>query len=212
MKAGRALLLASVVALAACGKRDEFEAPALEDAPVVAAAALADIPVRVPAYGIALKDGRLEVNIEAGDAKLVRAGQEATAYVAPERIPIPCRVTRVLAVASAETGQALAWLTPTRDGRAAANEFVSASIVVAVKRRALSVPKGSVLVRDGRTLVVRVDSGAEGKTAYLPVPVETGDESDSAIEIRSGLKAGDRVVTAGAIGALDPDFKASSGD
>lgn len=212
MKGNRPLLLAAISALAACAKHEEFKAPDLVDAPVVAAAALADIPVRVPAYGIALKDGRLEVNIEAGDTKRVRAGQEATAYAAPERTPIPCRVSRVLAVASAETGQAVAWLTPTRDRRAAPNEFVSASIVVAIKRRALSVPASAVLVRDGRTLVVRADAGADGKTVYLPVPVVTGDESDAAVEILSGLKAGDRVVTTGAIGPLYPDFKAVSGD
>ena len=206
-----ALCAVAVAALAACGKRAEFAAPALEDAPVLADAALTDIPVRVPAYGLALKDGRFEVNIEAGDAKLVRAGQAATAFP-PGQSPIPCRVTRVLPVASVETGQALAWLTPAQDGRAAPNEFVSASIVVAVKRRALAVPKSAVLVRDGRTLVVRANAGEGDKIAYVPVPVDTGDESDSAIEIRSGLKAGDRVVTAGAIGALYPDFKAGAGD
>ncbi len=204
-------LLAAAAALAACGKRAEFSAPPLEDAPALAAAVTADLPVRVPAYGIALKDGRLEVNIEACDARLVRPGQAATAF-APGQAPIPCAVSRVLPGASAETGQALAWLTPARGGRAAPNEFVSASIVVAVKRRALAVPKSAVLVRDGRTLVVRADAGEGGRTAYVPVPVETGDESDDAIEIRSGLKAGDRVVTAGAIGPLYPDFKAAAGD
>ena len=210
MRRSRALF-AFAAALAACGKRAEFEAPALDDVPVLAAAALIDLPVRVPAYGLGLKDGRFEVNVEAGDARRVRAGQAATA-LAPGLAPIACLVTRVLAVASAETGQAIAWLTPAEKGRAAPNEFVSASIVVAVKRRALAVPKSAVLVRDGRTLVVRADAGAGGKTAYAPVPVETGDESDAAVEIRSGLKAGDRVVTAGAIGALYPDFKAAAGD
>lgn len=205
------LCAAAAAALAACGKRAEFAAPALEDAPVISDAALTDIPVRVPAYGLALKDGRLEVNVEARDAERVRAGQAATAF-APGQSPIPCLVTRVLPVASAETGQALAWLTPTQDGRAAPNEFVSASIVVAVKRRALAVPKSAVLVRDGRTLVVRVDAGEDGKAAYVPAPVVTGDESDAAIEIRSGLKVGDRVVTAGAIGALYPDFKTGPSD
>ncbi len=198
-------------ALAACGKSGAFVAPPLTDAPTLATAALADIPVRAPAYGIALKDGRLAVNIEAGDAKSVHAGQNATAF-ASGQAPISCRVTRVLTRASAETGQALAWLEPTDGVHAAPNEFVTASIVVAVKRRALTVPKSSVLVRDGRTLVVRADAGADGKAAYVPTPVATGDESADSIEIVSGLKAGDRVVTIGAIGALYPDFKATAGD
>src|SRR5258708_2435771 len=106
----------AAAALAACAKRAQFIAPALEDAPVLADAALADIPVRVPAYGLALKDGRFEVNVEAADAKRVRPGQAAIAF-APGQFPIACLVSRVLPVASAETGQALAWLTPTRDGR-----------------------------------------------------------------------------------------------
>ena len=121
-------------------------------------------------------------------------------------------MTRVLSVASAETGQAVAWLAPARNAGASPNEFVSASIVVAVKKRALAVAKSAVLVRDGRTLVVRVDGDAGGKLAYSPIPVRTGVESDDLIEIADGLKEGDRVVTAGAIGALYPDFKAASGD
>ncbi|NNN05836.1 MAG: hypothetical protein HKL90_08030 [Elusimicrobia bacterium] len=197
--------------LAACGKSGAFVAPPLADTPTIATAALTDIPVRAPAYGIALKDGRLAVNIEAGDAKSVHVGENATAFASGQP-PISCRVTRVLSGASTETGQALAWLAPTDGIHAAPNEFVTASIVVAVKRRALTVPKSAVLVRDGRTLVVRADAAADGKTAYVPAPVATGGESDASIEIVSGLKAGDRVLTIGAIGALYPDFKATSGD
>lgn len=198
-------------ALAACGKSAAFVAPPLADTPTIATASLSDIPVRAPAYGIAQKDGRLAVNIEAGDAKKIHIGQSATAF-ASGQAPISCRVTRVLTHASAETGQALAWLEPTDGVHAAPNEFVTASIVVAVKRRALTVPKSAVLVRDGRTLVVRADAAADGKTAYVPTPVATGDESADSIEIVSGLKAGDRVLTIGAIGALYPDFKATAGD
>ncbi|HEX4046375.1 MAG TPA: hypothetical protein VH309_00995 [Elusimicrobiota bacterium] len=203
--------LCAAAALAACGRRAAFVAPPLEDAPVLATAALTDIPVRIPAYGLSLPDGRFEVNIEAGDARSVRPGEDAT-VLAPGQEPIPGRVVRVLRVASVETGQALAWLAAQGNGRVPPNEFVSANIVVAVKRRALAVPKSAVLVRDGRTWVVRAEAGEGGKAAYVPVQVATGDESDTGIEILSGLKPGDRVVTTGAVGLLYPDFKAASED
>jgi multidrug efflux pump subunit AcrA (membrane-fusion protein) len=205
-----ALVLAAAAALAACAKRTAFEAPALDDPPAVASAAPVDLPIRVPAYGIVLKNGEIEVNIEAADAKLVRPGQEATAFQTPGRAPIPCRVARVLPAASAETGQAIAWLAPKTPGLAAPNDFVSADVIVSVERRALAVPKSALLIRDGKTLVVRVDAGEGGKTAYVPVPVETGVESDAAVQILSGLKAGDRVATQGAIGYAYPDFKAGA--
>jgi multidrug efflux pump subunit AcrA (membrane-fusion protein) len=203
-----ALLLAAA-ALAACAKRAAFEAPALDDAPTLTTAAPADLAVRVPAYGIVLKNGEIEVNIEAPDAKLIRPGQEATAFETPGRAPIPCRVSRVLMAASAETGQAIAWLTPKTRGKATPNDFVSAEVTVAVSRRALALPKSALLIRDGKTIVVRADAGPGGKTAYVPVAVETGVESDDAVEIRSGLKAGDRVATQGALGYAYPDFKAA---
>jgi cobalt-zinc-cadmium efflux system membrane fusion protein len=203
-----ALLLAA--ALAGCSRHAAYEAPALDDEPVLAAAALADLPVRVPAYGIVLKNGQAEVNIEAADSKLVRPGQAAAVFPAPGRAGVQCAVVRVLAGASAETGQAIAWLAPRTPGALTPNDFVSASVTVAVKRRALAVPKSAVLVRDGKTLVVGAAPDEKGKTSYAAVEVTLGDESDAAVEIRSGLKPGDRVVVQGAIGLLYPEFKAAA--
>jgi multidrug efflux pump subunit AcrA (membrane-fusion protein) len=206
----RTSALLFILTLAACSRRAAFEAPALDDTPAVAVAAPADLPVRVPAYGIVLKNGEIEVNIEAADAKLVHPGQDAVVFVPPAPAAIACRVSRVLPSASAETGQALAWLTPLARAGATANDFVAATIVVSVKRRALAGPKSALLIRDGKTVVVRVDTGEGGKPAYVPVEVAVGAESDDAVEIKSGLKSGDKVVTRGALGFISPDFKAGA--
>ncbi len=204
----KALFLAAF--LAACSRRGAYEAPQLGDEPALASAELMELPVRVPAYGVVLKNGQVEVNVEAADAKLVRPGQYAAVFPAPGRPPVTSAVVRVLAGASAETGQAIAWLAPGTPGALTPNDFVSASVTVAVKRRALAVPKSAILVRDGKTLVVAAAPGDKGKTSYSAVEVKTGDESDAAVEIRSGLKAGDRVVVQGAIGLLYPEFKAAA--
>lgn len=203
-----ALLLAA--ALCACSKGGGFEAPALEDAPELAAAGPADLQTLVPAYGVVQRNGEIEVNVEAADAKLVRPGQTATAYRAPARTPIPCRVARVLRAASAETGQAIAWLVPAGAARAPVNDFVEADVLIAVRRVPLAVPRSALLVKDGKTVVVLALAAGKDKPAYAPAEVRIGAETAEFVEIVSGLKAGDRVVTRGGIGYAYPDFKAAA--
>lgn len=211
MKNNALVLAAAAAALAACSKTAVFSAPDLDDAAVAISAALTDISIRVPAYGIVLKNGEVEVSIEASDSKLVHSGQDAAVAATPDRPMIACRVSRVLPSASAETGQSLAWLKPLRAGAAAANNFVTATITVA-KKRVLAIPKSAVLIRDGGTFAVRLGAGADGKTAPIPVAIITGEESGELIEVRSGLKSGERVVVQGAIGSLSPDFKSAAKD
>jgi len=62
------------------------------------------------------------------------------------------------------------------------------------KRRALSLPSDAVL-RNGRMAAIWVETAQNIFTSRM---VETGQESDGLIEIRSGLKAGDVVVMSGA--------------
>lgn len=59
----------------------------------------------------------------------------------------------------------------------------------------LQIPRSAVL-HTGGSPVVYVDQGGH---AYLPVPVKLGRTGDTAVEILSGLDAGDAVVTEGAL-------------
>jgi len=66
---------------------------------------------------------------------------------------------------------------------------------------AIVVPNSALYTRDTQTLVWLIEGKGDGKdTAYSvkPVPVELGASTANGVVIRNGLKAGDRVVTAGA--------------
>ncbi len=209
------LLAAAALALAACSGK----APSVPDAPTgftSAAPVIGEMALVAPAYGVVTASSggpELEVNVEASDARRVRAGLAATALVGEDGREVSGRVSRVLRGASAETGQALAWITPERRGdlSAAVGEFVSASIVIGTRRRALLLPRSAVFVRDGRTFVV-VSSTAAGGPRWQPREVETGAESGGRVEIARGLSPGDTVAVQGGLGYLYPDFKAAAGD
>lgn len=204
------ILLACCVAASLAGCRGRgAPVPDVEDQPSVGAAAVKDIPERIPAYGI-VEGARVVLSIEAADAPRVREGQPAWVYALPSTAPVACRVTRTLRGVSAETNQALAWLEPLSGRPLPANSFVTASIEVARHPRALTVPRASVMVRDGRTVVLRVLRSADGKTSYEPAAVTMGVESGGDVEILSGLKSGEDIVTSGGIGLLFPEFKAAS--
>ena len=62
----------------------------------------------------------------------------------------------------------------------------------AVARKALTVPTEAVIQTGTRSVVIVVDG-----ERFLPATVKTGARTDGHIEILSGLKAGERVVTSG---------------
>jgi len=201
----RAALAALALGAAGCSRSTAFSAPDLTDAPVLITVEKRDLPETVPVHGIALEGGReLEVNVEAEDAPRVFVGQKAVVSVSSASIT--CVVVKVRTGASAETGQALAWLSPTGRQPLPSGEFVSARITTRVKRGTLAVPRKAVLVREGKTFVIR----QEGANGFKPVQVQTASWSGDSVEITGGLKPGDRVVAGGAIGFLYPDFKSGA--
>lgn len=205
----RILLAACVAAaLAGCGTKDAA-VPNVEDHPAIGAAALKDIPERIPAYGI-VEGERIVVSIEASDSPRVHEGQPAWVYALPSTAAVACRVTRTFRGVSAETNQALAWLEPISGRMLPANSFVSAAIEVARHRRAITIPRAAVMIQGGRTVVLRVQQSADHKTSYEPAPVTMGVEDGNDVEVLSGLKPGEEIVTSGGIGLLFPDFKAAS--
>jgi HlyD family secretion protein len=69
-----------------------------------------------------------------------------------------------------------------------------ASIAIAVAKGALAVPIEAVLTENGKTYVTLVSVGADKTTTMTKTEVKTGIEGDEYVEIKSGLKAGDRVL------------------
>jgi cobalt-zinc-cadmium efflux system membrane fusion protein len=111
-------------------------------------------------------------------------GEKFTArvyYVGREVSPVS---NAVPLVASLENGE----------GRLRPGLFVRVAIPLEEETELLAVPERGVMEHERRKFVF-VDEGA-GR--FRRVDVKTGREADGWVEIRSGLKAGDRVVTQGA--------------
>jgi Cu(I)/Ag(I) efflux system membrane fusion protein len=79
------------------------------------------------------------------------------------------------------------------DGRLVPGMFATVSFAPAAKKEMLLVPTEAV-IQTGKRIVVMV---AQGEGGFVPADVEIGIESNGQTEIRSGLKAGQKVVVSG---------------
>jgi Cu(I)/Ag(I) efflux system membrane fusion protein len=79
------------------------------------------------------------------------------------------------------------------DGRLVPGMFATVNFALAAKRQMLLVPTEAV-IQTGKRSVVMVVQGAGG---FVPTDVEVGVESNGQTEIRSGLKADQKVVVSG---------------
>jgi len=80
------------------------------------------------------------------------------------------------------------------DGRLRPGLFVRVAIPLEEQSEVLAVPEQAVMEHERRRFVFI----EEGPGKYRRADIKTGRESEGWVEIRSGLKAGDRVVTEGA--------------
>lgn len=87
--------------------------------------------------------------------------------------------------------------------------FVRGTIATAGRMQALAVPKDAVQQVEGRT-VVFVPGDEEGE--FQVRPVEVGDRFGSLVEIRTGLKAGESVVTKNAFVVKSQAMKEQLGE
>lgn len=82
---------------------------------------------------------------------------------------------------------------PNTDGRLKPNMFAYVKIYAGPKKDVVNIPRAALIVTGERESVI-LDMG-EGK--YQPVDVVTGMQSHGTVEILSGLKKGDKIVTSG---------------
>jgi RND family efflux transporter MFP subunit len=82
--------------------------------------------------------------------------------------------------------------------------FAEVSMVTGRADGAVLVPSDAVIIRDGKEVVAILDGGGTGDSGdsgsgdkVRIVEVETGIDNGEQVEIRSGVSAGDRVVTSG---------------
>ena len=206
-KRAKKLGLIFFLTLSACSKKQSFKIGALPSEISVSQAEIKNMKTKIPAYGIVIeKNGRkeLEVNIEAGDTQSLRIGQKAKAFIGSTTKPISAKVSHILRAVSSETGQSLAWLGPIQKSLITPGQFVTAWIYTSQEKKAVAIPKSAVLLRGGKKFVV-----IKSQDQYRAQEIKTGISSGKEIEVTTGVKAGDSILTRGGIFFLYPDFKAA---
>ncbi len=206
-KRAQKLGLIFLLAFSACSKKQRFKIGALPSEISISQAKIENMKTKIPAYGIVIeRNGRkaLEVNIEAGDTQSLRVGQKAKAFIGSNTKPISAKVSHILRAVSSETGQSLAWLSPSRKSSITPGQFVTAWIYTSQEKKVIAIPKPAVLLRGGKKFVV-----IKSQDHYRVQEIQTGISSGKEIEVLDGVKAGDSVVTQGGIFFLYPDFKAA---
>ena len=79
------------------------------------------------------------------------------------------------------------------NGRLKVGAFAQASVIVSTNPRAVLIPTSAVLSREGKTLVFV--AGADGKAHAREVKL--GGEEGARVEVQSGVKAGEQVISSG---------------
>ena len=143
----------------------------------------------------AIGSQRAVVTLNETDMPSVNVGQKANlTFDAIPDLTLTGKVELIGATGTVTSGVVTYEVTirpDTLDSRVRPGMTVSAAIITHVAADALTVPSAAVKTgSDGSTTVqVLVDGAPQSKT------VQTGSSSDSAVEVTSGLSAGDKVIT-----------------
>ncbi|MFT3755714.1 MAG: efflux RND transporter periplasmic adaptor subunit [Pseudoxanthomonas sp.] len=141
-----------------------------------------------------IRDGRLEWRAELAEADLLQVAEGGEVFVrSPAGGEVAGRIRRVSPALDVQRRIGTIYADLPKPGALRAGMFAQGRIVLG-QASALLVPQDSVVRRDGRAYVFVVggDSRAQERS------VETGGSFDGRIEVRSGLKGDERVVSRGA--------------
>lgn len=148
-----------------------------------------------------IRQGRLEWRPELTAEQLaqVHPGMRASVSL-PDGSTVSGKVRQIGPAMDGTTRLGLAYVDLRPGGRALAGMYLSGSLE-ASRRSALTVPAESVVIRDGRSYVLRLD----GQRCHL-VAVSVGRRQGHDAEITAGLRLGDTVVVQGAGFVNDNDL------
>ena len=148
-----------------------------------------------------IKDGRLEWRAELPSEQLARVSPgDVIALVARDGTRVEGRVRAVTPGVDPATRTGTVYADLPHPGALQPGAFLEGRIDTGLVQ-ALVVPAAAVVLRDGFTTVFTVDA----KGLAHQVRIETGVRDSGQVEVRSGLKPGDRVVVAGAGFLADGD-------
>lgn len=138
-----------------------------------------------------IRQGRLEWRADLPEAQLaqVQVGQAAVL----DGSGVTGRVRAVTPGVDSTTRTGTAYVDLPEPGPVQPGTYAQGRILIG-QGQALVIPVAAVVHRDGHAYAFRVDGDRKAQQVRL----DTGGSQGSLVEIRSGLKAGDRVVVAGA--------------
>jgi RND family efflux transporter MFP subunit len=148
---------------------------------------------------------RLVANVVEKDLRRIQVG--ATAEVEVDAFPgeiFHGRVARIAPVLDPATRTAQMEVeVPNRDFRLKPGMYSRVRLTVATKTQALTVPVNAVVTVEGKRGVFQIKDGAVKEADFIPI--QTGLEDGTRIEVLSGLSDGAQVVTTGAAALRDGD-------
>ena len=136
----------------------------------------------------------INASIPADSAKDIRSGLPV--HVSAADVPGVVLPGRVLSVGQVDPQTNLLTVRISlsgNSGRLKSGGFATASIIMRTNPRAVTVPKSAVITKEGKSTVFLATT--EGKASQKEVTV--GAEQGGLVEILTGVKAGDRVITEG---------------
>jgi RND family efflux transporter MFP subunit len=146
------------------------------------------------------ESGALEaiLNVPEATPVAVRAGAPVRLFVEGRAEPIETRVARVSDRVDPDT-RTYEVRCPVEDpgGAVKAGSYARAELEAAREEPAPAVARGALVMRDGRTFVVRVEDGVARE-----VPVRVGIVDEEWAELLSGVEAGELVVQGEAAGRI----------
>jgi membrane fusion protein, heavy metal efflux system len=136
----------------------------------------------------------IDANVFEKDLNRVKPGQPVTVSVpAVPGTTFSGKVILISSVVDPETRTVkVRTEVSNRDGKLKPDMFANVRIETDVDRSALSVPQAAVLNDEGKSVVFVATEGGYEKRV-----VELGVQSDNRVEVRDGIKAGDKVVVKG---------------
>jgi HlyD family secretion protein len=133
-------------------------------------------------------------------AELLKIGNAATIAVPGEDQPVTGKVTVVSPALDPNSTTVEVWVQAKNPGQLKPGTSVQLSMVAQVVPDALVIPAASLLTaQDGSTTVMLAGSDGKAHQQNVKVGIRQGDQ----VQIVEGVKAGDKVVGAGAYGLPD---------
>jgi HlyD family secretion protein len=142
-----------------------------------------------------------KAHIPQPDAALLKIGDKATLTVPGENDPVEGKVTIISPALDPNSTTVEVWVQATnRKQRLKPGTSVQVSMIAQTVKDAIAIPSESVLTaQDGTTTVMVIGPDNRAHQTAVKTGVRQGDK----IQIVEGLKAGDRVISAGAYALPD---------